>query len=276
MELQVKEITFPQVIEFNYLELKKQIEEKVAVYAALSYSEDQIQEAKKDAAALRKFTKAMSDERIKIKKECLKPYEDFEAKIKELDGIVNKAIQNIDGQVKGFEEQKKAEKLEAIKELWNNGVDYQDKPEWLKFDQIFNEKWLNASVSMKAIDEEMFSRLSQIEEDLKTLSNLPEFSFEAIEEYKQSLDINKAITEGKRLVEIQKRKAEEQQKMNEAFEKMKTVAENMAEGIAKTVEAVTDAQSEKMWISFKALLSVEDAQALKSFFESRNIQFEAI
>ena len=32
----------------------------------------------------------------------------------------------------------------------------------------------------------------------------------------------------------------------------------------------------KEWISFKAFMAVDDAQALKAFFESRNIEFEAI
>lgn len=272
MELIVKTPTFPEVISFNYEELKQEITNKTSHYVNLVYTEDQIQEAKKDAAALRKFTKAMSDERIKIKKECLKPYEDFEAKIKELDAIVSTAICNIDVQIKGFEEQKKAEKQAEIESYFGNTNSF----DWLKLEQIFNDKWLNASVNMKTVCAEIDARLEQIAKDLETLSNLPEFSFEAIEEYKQSLDINKAITEGKRLVDIQKKKAEEQQKMNDALEKVKTTAETVAEDIAKTVEAMTDAHLKKGWISFKALLSTEDALALKQFFNDRNIIFEKI
>ena len=146
----------------------------------------------------------------------------------------------------------------------------------MKPEQIFNEKWLNASVNIKTVCAEIDARIEQIAKDLETLSKLPEFSFEAIEEYKHSLDLNKAIQEGQRLAEIQKRKAEEQQKMNDALEKMKSAAKNAAEGITKTVEAMTDAQSKKEWISFKAHLSTEDALALKEFFNSRQIEFEAI
>lgn len=262
MELQVKPITFPQIIEFNYLELKKEIEEKVAVYAALCYSEDQIQMAKKDVANLRKFTKALSDERIKVKKECLKPYEDFEKKIKELDGIVNKAIQNIDGQVKGFEEQKKEERKQAIVEYFENHPSIEGF-ETLQLEQIFNDKWLNASVSIKTVCAEIDAKLGQIMTDLATLSNLPDFSFEAINEYKQSLDINKAITEGHRLSEIQKRKAEEVARMGKA-------------AIQPTPNTEIPTGSECMWISFKAYLSVRQATELKNFFNSRNIEFEAI
>ena len=35
-------------------------------------------------------------------------------------------------------------------------------------------------------------------------------------------------------------------------------------------------EPDRMWVSFKALLTTEDALALKDFFESRNIEFEAV
>ena len=272
MKLIVKTPTFPEAIEFNFDELKQEIEAKASYYINLVYTADQIQEAKKDVAALRKFTKAISDERIKVKKECLKPYEDFEAKIKILDGIVNQAIQNVDGQVKAAEEKDKAEKLEKIKAEFDKRCE----STWLTFEKIFNEKWLNASVSMKTVCAEIEARLKQITNDLATLSNLPEFAFEAVEEYKQSLDINKAITEGHRLSEIQKRKAEAQRKMDESVEALKSSATNAAETIAEALNVAYEAQQKKHWVMFKAHLSVDDAQALNAFFKARNVVFEKI
>ena len=112
----------------------------------------------------------------------------------------------------------------------------------------------------------MDARFEQIAKDLETLSNLPEFSFEAINEYKQSLDLNKAIVEGQRLSDIQKRKAEEVARIEKA-----------AIHPTPNTEVPTEAdETPRMWISFKAYLSVDDAQALKSFFETRNIDFAAI
>ena len=119
MELKVKKITFPEAIEFNYDDLRQEIIEKVAMYKSLVYTDEQIKEAKSDRSKLNKFVKALSDERIRIKKKCLKPYEDFEKKINELTAIVNEPIALIDNQVKSYEEQRKAEKLEKIKEYFN-------------------------------------------------------------------------------------------------------------------------------------------------------------
>lgn len=265
MELKVKEFTFPEVIEFNFEEIKAALQEKVSKYENQVYTECQMIEAKKDLADLRKFTKAMSDERIRIKKEYMKPCDEFEAKIKELDAIVQKPIEQINNQVKEYEDSVKEKKKVQIITFFEGYSSF----EWLKIEQIFNEKWLNASTKMSAIEKEIIDRLSQIRNDLLTLSNLPEFSFEATEVYKDTLDMNKAITEGQRLVEMQKRKAE-----------AKAEAEAKVEDIPQTpfnnapVESVEDVN--KQWISFKALLSNDDAIALKQFFNDRNIVFEKI
>lgn len=276
MELRVSPVTFPEVIEFNFMELKTDIEARVERYTNLVYTEDQIKEAKTDLASLRKFTKALSDERIKVKKECLKPYEDFEAKIKELSAIVDKGIVNIDNQVKNYDEAKKEEKRAAIVELF----EMIGHPEWLTLEQIFNQKWLNASVKMSVVQAEIDARLEQIANDLDTLSNLPEFAFEAEEEYKRSLDINKAISEGKRLSEIAKRKAEMEADL--AKRKAEQEAAKLPEGtdLNEVKEpgtyVVTPEPIKKLEVCFRAYMTVEQAKELKTFFDNRGIEFEKI
>lgn len=266
MELKVKKITFPEIIEFNFEELKAEITERTASYLNLVYTEEQIKDAKKDVALLRKFTKALSDERIRVKKECLKPYEDFEKKVKELSGIVEKSIDNIDGQVKEFEEQTKAKKHHEIVCFFDSC----NHPEWLTLEMIFDEKWLNASAKIKAIAEEILSIIEKIENDITTLSNLPEFGFESVEVYKNTLDMNRAIQEGKRLAEIQQRKAAEEAAKAEA------AAATVPEPAKVQPEQPEQPEQQKQWVSFAALLSAEDAKALRELFVSRNIQYKAI
>lgn len=286
MELKVNTPTFPEVIEFNFEELKQEITERASAYMNLVYTDDQISDAKKDRATLNKFVKALSDERIKIKKDCLKPFEDFEAKIKELDAIVKKAIDNIDNQVKVAEEQKKTEKLAQIQDYWDR-VTSPEHP--LTLQRVMNPKWLNATTSMKSIHEEINGILAKYAEDLATLQNLPEFSFEAIEVYKTTLDLGKAIQEGKRLSDIQKRRMafEAEQARLAAEAEAKKQEEQIpgqesftdTEGFDKYAQAIVEEKPTeplKQWISFKALLSTEDALALKEFFNSRGIPFEAV
>ena len=269
MELKIKEITFPEVIEFNFDELKQEITDRVEMYRNLVYTEDQVKQAKTDRANLRKFVDALSAERIKVKKQCLQPYEAFEAKVNELAKIVQEPINMIDEQVKDYENKQKQAKQDEILKYWESAVDAGNVPKFLLFEKIFNDKWLNASVSMKSIQDEINARLEQIATDIATLSNLPEFGFEAVEVYKTTLDMNRAIAEAQRMSQIAKAKAEaEAKKQEEAIPGQMKLEDVMN-------PPVTEAPA-KQWISFSALLSTEDALALRDFFNSRQIQFKAV
>lgn len=284
MELKIREVDFPKIIEFNFDELKEEITSKAALYKNMVYTEESIKEAKADKAQLNKFITALENERKTVKKQCLKPYEDFEKKIKELVAIVDEPVQLIDSQVKTYEEKKKDKKLAKIQEYWENT----EHPDWLKCNAIFDQKWLNATFSMKKVQEAIDGQLAQIETDLKTLEALPEFSFEAVETYKQTLDINRAISEGQRLADIQKRKLEAE--AEEARLKAEAeAAQNMPESdmseespagdklcVEEKKTPEIEPQAERKWISFAANMTVEDALALKEFFTRRHIEFKAI
>ena len=258
MELKIVSLEngYVQKIE-NFEELKKELSERTEKYKNLVYTDEQISIAKADRASLRKLVDALDSRRKEYKKHCLKPYEDFEKAVKTLVGIINEPIGLIDKQVKAFESLKKEEKKSHL-ECFFYGY---NTIEWLKFEMILDEKWLNASVKTEKAVEEIQNRIQQIKQDLETLSNLPDFGFEATEAYKNTLDINKAIAEGQRLAEIQKRKAEE-----ETARMKPTPQEENKSVLTKT----------KSWVAFEALLSSEDAAALRDFFKSRNIQYNAV
>lgn len=279
MQLKVNEVTIPEEISFNYNELKQELTEKVKMYETLVYTDDQIKQAKTDKANLNKLKKALNDERIRREKEYMKPFNEFKAQINEIIGIIDKPIAIIDKQVKEAEEQKKQEKTKAIEELFLEMT----RPDWVNLRAIYNPKWLNATFTMKSVKEEIESRLEQINNDLATLSNLPEFGFEATEVYKSTLDINRAVNEGKRLAEIQKRKEEQERLKAEAEARAKEEKPKIEEIGSKVEEKVkieevktTSEINNAQWISFSARLTVGQALELKEFFDSRNIEFKAI
>lgn len=295
MELKIFNPTedgFIKAIEWNHEEIKKEVTEKVDYYKNLVYTDDQIKEAKADRATLRKFVEALEAKRKDIKKQCLQPYEVFEKQMKEIVAIVNEPVALIDSQVKGYEEKQKEEKKEKIIEIFDS-IGFQP---FVKLEMIWDEKWLNASVTLKKIEEQMKELMYKFSNDLLTLSKLPEFGFEATEVYKVTLDINKALEKAQSIAEIAKRKAEYEAQMKakaEAEEKARIEAENEAKKKAETINTpseiyVQDQDKQgftgcekpetinKKWISFAALLSTEDAIALKEFFNSRNIEFKAV
>lgn len=266
MEFRISEVQLPEKISFNYEELKQELQEKSKLYASMVYGDDEIKQAKADKAKLNKLKKALNDERIRQEKEYMKPFNEFKAQVKEIIEIIDQPIMAIDEQVKLFENKQKEEKLEKIKEFWENTKH----PEWLTCKQIFDTKWLNATVKMKQVQEAIEERLAQIDADVKTIENLPEFSFEALEVYKQTIDLNRAIAEGQRLADIQKRKAEA-----EAKKKEEIVAEIEVPKVEPT-PAEPKVEAVKSWVRFAALMTKEDAQALAAFCKSRQIEIKAI
>lgn len=290
MELRVNEVTIPEKIDFNYEELKAELTDKVKFYESLAYTDDQIKDAKADRANLNRLKKAFNDERIRIEKEYMKPFEEFKAQINEIIAIIDKPMAVIDEQVKAFEEKRKAEKQKAIEELFDS-IGFQN---FVTLDKIQDPKWLNASVSMKSIEEQMRSRMYQIGDDVLTLIGLAEFGFEATEVYKQTLDINKAISEAKSMSEIAKAKADAEAKKKAAEESRKAEEERKAkeikEELSQTVivpakpnelqaamPPVEPVQSEpKFPVRFEAIMTEKQGEELNLWFAERNIEFKAI
>lgn len=271
MELKMNEYQLPEKISFNYEELKQELVNKVEMYTNLVYTEEQIGDAKKDKASLNKLKKALNDERIRLQKEYMEPFNVFKVQIDEIISIIDKPVLLIDKQVKEYEEKQKQEKREQIQVEF----DAMGFPEFVTLETIFDSKWLNASTSMKKIQEAMNVKKVSIEYDLETLQKLPEFSFEAVEMYKTTLDVHTAIAEASRMTEIAKKKEEAEKQVEAESVQVAFVAPPVDEGMAEeNVEPVE--QEEKLWKYFNICLSDSDYTALCDFLNSRKIEYKQI
>lgn len=273
MELRIEPYSTPEKIIFNYEELKVMLLEKAEHYASIVYNEDQIKDAKADRANLNRLKKALNDERLRREKEYMESFNVFKAQINEIIGIIDKPASIIDGQVKAFEEQQKAIKFNEIEAHWHKLLRDERIPVGIAFHHLYDEKWLNASVKMSAIEKAFEEKLSKIESDLSVIEDLPYFVFEATETYYSTLDLGKAISEAHRLQAQAEKKAAWEAEMARKPEPKSTTVNY---GSSKPSEPINEEAPKKSWLSFKALLSIEDATALRSFFEERNIQFDAI
>lgn len=289
MELKMNEYQLPEQILFNYEELKAELTEKVQHYETLVYTDDQIKEAKADRAALNKLKKALSDERIRREKEYMKSFDDFKSKINEIISIIDKPVAVIDKQIREYEDKRQQEKLEEIKKLWFE----MEVPDGLTLDNVFNYRMLNASFNMKHVKQCFIDAIDRFNRDMAVLVNLSEYSFEAQQTYISSLDLSKAMNEANRLSRLAKQKAEyeaeqERLKAEEAKKAAQAVAPDVKEEpvseMGKAISSIekqayekaVNAAPAKQWVAFQALLSTEDALALKEFFNSRNIEFRAV
>lgn len=277
MELQVNAIQIPESITFNYEEIRNELESTMKRYETMVYTADQMKEAKADRAALNKLKKALNDERIRLEREYMKPFADFKTKITELVTLIEKPCGLIDKQVKAYEEEQKEKKREEVVKAF----EAQRFPQWLSLEQIFNPSWLNASCSMKTVEGDLAGIRDTISKELVALAQMPSFAFEATEVYKQTLNMTAAINEGKRLLDIQKRKEEAERIAKEEAARAAAEVQATAEDISEVQpvpvpDDLEEVKPEAQWIGFKALLTVEQALALRKFFDDNKIQFQAI
>lgn len=210
----------PGKIEFNFQEIKDSLSAQMELYKDIQLTEETSAEGKRDITTLRKIIKAINEERIKVKKDCLKPYTEFEIKANELISLIDKPIELIDKQVKVFEEKKKAEKKAKIQELYNGLIG--DLTDYLPFIKIYDNKWENTSTSIKSIREEIENVVSSTQMAVQTINDMnSEAVPKALEQYKQNLSLADAISYINRYEqqkaeilrkEEEKRKAEEERK----------------------------------------------------------------
>ena len=288
MELKImspQENVIAQEIKWNNEELKNEIAAKMADYESLVFTEETIKDAKKDRAALNKLKTAFEDERKRIKKVYMDPYNKFESQVKEVIALIDKPIGLIDKQIKEMEENKKVQKRAEIEKLFGEiGFQY-----FVTLEKIWDSKWLNATVSISSIQAQMQEKMYQIGSDVHVISQLPEFSFEAMEEYKHSLNLSQAINEGQRLAEIQKRKLQQEEEKRrreeekaaaeEARRKVaeksleKTVEEAATETVTEEIETPIKTVEEIYTLDFRVTATKEQLELLKNFLKESNITY---
>lgn len=275
---------FVTEIKWNNEELKAAIAEKMKEYKGLVFTEETISEGKKDRANLNKLRGAIDDERKRVKKLCMEPCNRFEKEVKEVLALVDEQINAIDVQIKEVEQIKREEKRKAVQELFES-IGFQ---KFVTLEMIWDEKWLNASVTLSKVENQMKETMYRIGEEVGTISRLPEFSFEAMEVYKKTLDLTQAIKKGQELADIQKRKEEmlARQKAEEERGKAEEAAagkesENPEEA-ADTHDAPKKAEENDytrvvsepvMRIDFRVWGTKEQILALRDYMKQNNLKF---
>ena len=263
MELKMNPVTLPRPLTFNYDELKAALEEKVAMYEQAIYAPEQMAAAKADRAALNRLKKALNDERLSQERAYMAPFNQFKTQVSELIRIIDAPVAAIDKQIKSYEERKREEKRAQIEAYFAECAF----PEGVTLDKLLDPNWLNASSAMKTIQGEIDARRKQIDTDLAVIRALPEYAFEAEETYLSSLDLAKAVSEAHRRADEAKRRAAWEAEMKRGAQQEPAKAEEP--------EAMPE-EPKRVWLSFRAHLTIDDARALKEFFLSRQVAYEQI
>lgn len=185
----------PGSIDINFDALEEQLDKKLSEYKGAVFTESSKAIAKAEVASLRKLKKDIEDSRKAVKKKWMEPYEQFEKKMKSLAVKVDEPINAINEQVQAFEEKRRQEKRELIRNLYEDTVaDYEDCRDYVSLDKLYDSKWENASVSAKSIKKDMMERMSGIQTAVSSIKAMHSDKEEdALVLYKRTLDLNRAL-----------------------------------------------------------------------------------
>lgn len=179
-------------IEFDLSDLKADLSERTAIYKELVITKDNLPETKKDLAMLRKVRTEIDDRKKEVKKAFLEPYNKFEKEVKEAFAIIDEPINHLANEIKGFEEERKAERLEECKRLYTDAVG--DMADFIPFERMFNEKWLNATTKDKDITDTVEAEIIRVKNDINAIKALgSEIEQDCIEAYRISGTLTAAI-----------------------------------------------------------------------------------
>lgn len=270
----------PLLIKWNNEELMREVELRLARFEGVTYTAEQVGEAKKEKAALNAFIKALNDERIRIGKVYATPMDKFKGEVDEVISRVKSVVEGIDVQLRAYEETRIAEKQEKILEYFKGVIG--DFSGLIPYERIHNPKWLNASVRDAAV----FAEIDKIIADatsaitaIEALHSEDEATLKAY--YFRTLDLGAALMEHDRL-KTERARIAEMQARKEAEAKARAEAEAKSTTPVTVVEPIPEAPAPAAsapattTLDFRVEATVEQLKALRDFLISNGIKFYKI
>lgn len=287
LELVVSEKTLGSLTT-NAKQIRDIVMANLPKYDISNYTDDNIDQAKKDKAALNKAAKALNAKRLEIEKEFMKPFGEFKEVISETVKLIGDCSAKIDVVVKQNEQQYKDKKHATIKTYFNGmNVNLVD------FNKVFKADWLNKSASMKSVCNDIDTIFALVEKDIETLKTFGE-DFDVLRTYyMDTLNINNTIQYANRLKEQRERaraaeearlKAERERKEAEEqnvrpanpFARMNQQMSEQPAFIEQSKTQPAPVKEELLTRAFKVTTTRENIITLGDFMNERGIDFDKI
>lgn len=184
-------------IEWNFGELQAWLEDGLASYKGKVYDDTQINEAKKDAANLRKLKDAIESKRKELKRDYLEPYEAFASQAKLLTDMIDKQVEEISDQVKSYDTRWKEEKRQRIEaEIYVPMIG--DLSDLVPYSRLHEAKWLNRTASDSQISEALGAKIDRINSGLFAINNMelePDLEAAVKAAFLRNFDLSEAMAE---------------------------------------------------------------------------------
>ena len=275
------------IISANLDEIEAEIKQQMKDYEDYVVSADSIKSDKKTLADLRKLKTSLDDSRKEVKKAWLAPYEQFEERCKSVIALVDAPINLINSQIKMFEEEKKLEKVEHIKELYAENI--QDLERFLPFEKVMeaNPKWTNASTKDSDITYDLSGMILKVKNDLTAIQALnSEIEQEVIDCYvnfgndlSMAIQRNSQYLADKQKLE-EKAKAEAERKAQEEAEKAQNVEEVVQNDVQNVEETPLTGSTldnlVQMTKTVKIIISAEDLEQVEQTLKFMDVRYRVV
>lgn len=254
------------IIEEQLKKVSEEIGEKVSEALNLVCTDETVKTIKEVRANLNKELKDFEEKRKQVKAEVMKPYDDFEKiykecisdKYKTADVELKNKIDSVENELK---EKKKQEVADYFNEYLNSkNIDF----------VTFENTNINVtlSASMKSLKEQAKNFIDKISDDLK-LIDTQEHKAEILVEYKQTLNVSKAITTvSDRFEAIEEEKAKQ--------EREKELQEYILETARESDHVPTIEEVPQMALEAPAIVETEEILTLKFTVRGTRTQLKAL
>lgn len=270
-------------IEEHLKGLSEEIEQKVENAKSLVCTEENVKVIKQIRADLNKEFKEVENQRKTVKEQILAPYMKFEEiyktyiadKYKSADIDLKQKIDNTENELKKQKEQEIRDYFEEYRIA--NDIDF------VTFEQANINVTLTAS--KKALKEQVKKFIDEIVDDLKLIET-QECKEEILVEYKQSLNVSRAIQEvanrhklleqeKKKQEELRNKQLEEEQRQAEiSIKEQETETKNALDNFIVEAPTVEEKQEEILTLKFTVRGTRTKLKELKEFLINGGYDYE--
>ncbi len=176
----------------GYQQYKQRATEARDYLLSLDVKPESEQECKRIVASARKISDKLNQEKIRIKKQVLEPYNQFESQVKEIIGIITEGEDVARDKLREIETQRQEEKKAYIRKIWDARCGSFESGKYFRFEDFLTASHLNRTVPISNVEKEMVQFFMDTSTDIEYLQRFP-LRDEYIAEYIQTQNLTLAI-----------------------------------------------------------------------------------
>ena len=279
----------PGSVDENINQVHEQVKSWLASFPTdlSNCTESDIASMKSNCASLRSGKKTIEEERKRIKKEYLKPLDEFEAKVKPITVEIDKAIDMYKSKLDEYEVIRCDTKRKEITEWWNAHRNQMMKPD---ISLVWDDRYLNKTGIGESWQKDLQSKIEKIDADLSVIgsmnSNMDQLNFVSAR-YSEHLDLSRAISEWNEHIEALRRteelraraEAERQAREKALYERLERDNQKNEEVIENEKNVRQAQQNEPQeesnatyWAEFRIYdATLDQMKALTAFIKNNNM-----